>query len=252
MHDRVTREDLTSRSCGCRALCCRLKDEAWRALYVLEFDYSLIRMPSLRGRCTAAVDLLARSTHEPKVGDPICVVGHPGGHPRQISHGVIQSINGDTFTHSAAITYGSSGSMVFNSHTMEVIGMVTTTSGAVRMSTIRRRMEQEISDAATAFAEIESMRAAHRAALEAKLRGFSALLYPPSSRGFYADPLVATETDTSELTKWIARAKTHLASYPPPAPAVTLASSSSAGQTNKRRRAEMECEKKSDEESISE
>jgi hypothetical protein len=218
-----------------------LKDEAWRSHYVREFDYLLIRMPSLHGKCTPAVDLLATSTHEPKVGEPICVVGHPGGQPRQISHGVIQSIEGDTFTHSAAVTFGSSGSMVCDLQTMEVIGMVKTMSGAVRMSTIGRRLEQQISDAATALAEIESMRAAHRAALEAKLRGFSALLYPPSSRGFYADPLVAAETDTSELTKWIARAKTHLDSYPPPAatPAVALASSSSAspvGPKKKRRR----------------
>jgi hypothetical protein len=102
--------------------------------------------------------------------------------------------------------------MVYNLHTMEVIGMVTTIHGeALRISAIRRSLHSQQSAGSTALAEIESMRAAHAAALAEKINSacskfvaFSALACEDCNSD---DVKKQFATDPVKINAWIERVK---------------------------------------------
>lgn len=84
-------------------------------------DYALIRLD----RPVLDREPLKMSTQSPEVGMPLTVIGHPAGIPTKIADGAeVRSSQTGFFVANLDTYGGNSGSAVFNSETLEVMGIL--------------------------------------------------------------------------------------------------------------------------------
>ena len=85
-------------------------------------DYALIELDR---KVTGHVPLKLQRTSTVKVGDALTVIGHPSGLPTKIAAGgVVRKVKSGHFVSNLDTYGGNSGSAVFNSRTLEVVGIL--------------------------------------------------------------------------------------------------------------------------------